>query len=134
MARMEFTTFIAETKRCMTFGGYALFQISPTSNELRALNSRMHMQYLAVVDNFLMVPSAKTREELIYTVNKFLTDSIDINTSKYGTSRFFKNFRDYIFKPVYHAHYTAAVSAMPEGFLTGPFNKELFSFWLFFEH
>jgi hypothetical protein len=94
------------------------------------------MQYLAVVDNYLKVSSGrvKTREELIYDVNKFLTDSIDINTSKYGISRSFKNFRDYIFKPVYHAHYTAAVSAMPEGFLTGPFNKELFSFWLFFEH
>ena len=124
-ARMCFSDFVQEAKPCMTFGLTPFLSCGPTSNIYKELNSKLHMQYLLMVDTHV----AETQDiTSVFQLNHFLFETFEdvLHPSRMVMFRIYKNFRDYIFKPVYHTMY----STVPKDLINEPMKKELFTVWL----
>ena len=125
-ARYSYEDFAQEAKIAMTFGGTSFISCGATSNHLRSLISKLHMQYLLMVDTH--VAKTKTNED-IYAVNNFLFNTFEdvLHPSRMVMFRIYKNFRDYIFKPVFLATYS---TSMTKDIINEPMKMELFNVWL----
>ena len=123
-AKMCFNDFVRESKTCMTFGGTPFLSCGATSKQLRFLNSKLHMQYLLMADKHI----EKYGIGEVFALNNFLFETYEdvLHPSRMVMFRIYKNFRDYIFKPVYHALY----STVPPELINEPMKKELFNVWL----
>ena len=120
---MSYSLFCTESKKSISFGGVALFTCGHSSKELKILNSKLHLQYLLMVDTHI----AKTNNPgSVYQVNEFLFDNV-VNVYHPNQGQVFplyKNVRDYIFKPVFSATYVELPFDLIKETL------ELFKFWL----
>ena len=131
-ARKNFYDFFLACKIVLTFGGTPIVSCGPTSNNYKLLISRLHMEYLLMID----IHSQNTKTPLaVNNVNKFLFDtSVDkLHPTQMTYFRIYKNFRDHIFKPVYIARYAPTFESMPPDDLVEGADKmkqELFRMWL----
>ena len=93
---------------------------------LKVLNSKMHMQYLLMADEH-----AYNMKDYgaVSQVNKFLFDDSEYHEVHHPTKwyfRVYRNFRDYIFKPVFNTY----SNVMPVELVEGKVMRELFDMWL----
>ena len=131
-ARKNFFDFSLVCKTVMTFGGTPVLSCGPTSNNSKLLVSRLHMEYLTMVDTHTMNTS---NPNAVISVNKFLFEtSVDkLHPTQMTYFRIYKNFRDYIFKPVYLARYAQTLESIPpEDLIEGAdkMKQELFKMWI----
>ena len=131
-ARKNFYDFFLVCKLVLTFGGTTVISCGPTSNNYKLLVSRLHMEYLTMVDTHTLNTSNPTA---VTNVNKFLFDtSVDkLHPTQMTYFRIYKNFRDYIFKPVYLARYAQTLESIPHEDLVDGADKmkqELFKMWI----
>jgi hypothetical protein len=128
-ARLSFYDMIQETKTAMTFGGTSFITCGPTSNHLKSLNSALHMQYLHMVDTHIANTKDKSK---VYEVNLFLFGTFTevLHPTRMVMFRIYKNFRDYLFKPVFHTLYSTSPEAVPKNLIDEPMKEELFKVWL----
>jgi hypothetical protein len=128
-ARLCFNEFSNETKTAMTFGGTSFISCGATSRHLKFLNSKLHMQYLLMVDTHFENTKKPTA---VYEVNQFLFGTfVDVlHPTRMVMFRIYKNFRDYIFKPVFLALYSNSLTTIPKNLISEPMKEELFTTWL----
>ena len=129
-ARMNIVDFAHETKTAMTFGGTSFITCGATSNDLKFLNSGLHMQYLHMVDTHLQNTGPDTKN--IYDLNFFLFGTYEevLHPTRMVMFKIYKNFRDYIFKPVFLALYSTSLNTVPMNLIGEPMKQELFTAWL----
>ena len=124
-ARLNFNLFVKEsTKKGFNFGGNILITCGHASNLLKVLNSKLHMQYLLMVDTHV---NTVKDSNAVSQVNKFLFEEYqEIIHPTRGPFKIYRNFRDYIFKPVFATY----GFVMPIDLIEGTVMRELFRMWL----
>ena len=129
-ARMNIVDFAHETKTAMTFGGTSFITCCATSNSLKLLNAGLYMQYLDMLDTHVKNTGPDVKN--IYELNFFLFGTFEdvLHPSRMVMFRIYKNFRDYIFKPVFLALYSTSLNTVPKELVDEPMKKELFTVWL----
>jgi hypothetical protein len=130
-SRKNFFDFNLVCRTVLTFGAINVLSCGPTSNNLKLLISRLHMQYLWMVDSHIL----KTNNILaVNGINKFLfeTSVAKLHPTQGTELTIYKNFRDYIFKPVFLACYATSLESVPDDLVEGAdkMRKELFRMWL----
>ena len=129
-AKMSFDDFAQDAKGCFTFGGTSFLSCGPTSNALKILMSKCHMQYLLMIDTHIANNNYDTSKT--YEVNHFLFETYEdvLHPSRMVMFRIYKNFRDYIFKPVFLNVYSTSLNTVPSALINEPMKAELFTVWL----
>jgi hypothetical protein len=129
-ARMGFDDFMNEAKPCLTFGGASFLSCGPTSNALKTLMSKCHLQYLLMLDTHVV--NNDNNPAKIYDVNQFLFETFEdvLHPTRMVMFRIYKNFRDYIFKPVFLNVYATSLNIVPKALINEPMKAELFTVWL----
>jgi hypothetical protein len=130
-SRKNFFDFNLACRTVLTFGAIYILSCGPTSNNLKLLISRLHMQYLWMVDNHIMTTNNLLA---VNSINKFLfeTSVAKFHPTQGTELRIYKNFRDCIFKPVFLACYATSLESVPDDLVEGAdkMRKELFRMWL----
>jgi hypothetical protein len=129
-ARMSFDDFTSEAKPCMTFGGTPLLSCGPTSNAQKAMYAKCYMQYLLMLDTHIANNNGDVSK--VYELNHFLFETFEdvLHPSRMVMFRIYKNFRDYIFKPVFLNVYATSLNTVPKALINEPMKAELFTVWL----
>ena len=125
-ARADFGNFVVLSKNALVYAGGKLLKIAHNATEFREFMGACHMQYLHLVDIQTVTLPEVTK------LNTFLFEEhLTIST---GQCQFYKNYKNYIVKPVILDMYKGAI---PDVFfrstktsVSEPLSKAAFTEWL----
>jgi hypothetical protein len=126
--RADFGHFVVLSKNALVYAGGKLLKIAHNATEFREFIGSCHIQYLHLLDIQTTTLSEVTK------INAFLFEEHLTIDTNWGSCQFYKNYKNYIVKPVILDLYKGAI---PDVFFrstkTGvsePLSKAAFTDWL----
>jgi hypothetical protein len=139
LTRVGYDDFLDLCKNSLTYAGGPLFKAAHNTLEIRAIKSAFHMQYLHIIDVNMKTPamlsaSDAVKSKKIGEINEYLFDAHVKIQTKWGTCLFYRNFKNFIAKPViesvYHNDLHDAFFRSTKSGFDQPLSKAAFEDWL----
>jgi hypothetical protein len=130
----NYGTFCDQVKNPYNFVAGPVIKCHHLTTDYKELTAELHMQYLHIVELHVSSVPDNEKATTVSKVNKLLFEEHEPVNTNWGTGQFYKNFKNFIMKPVVNERYNGVLDDAffrpNKGSEVQPLSKMVFEHWL----